>query len=255
MNSYLLIFAVLFSYYFIIFVIGQIIKDNSVVDIGWGFSFVVSAIFTLIYYGDFHVRQLIVTSLILLWGLRLTYHIGKRNIGKSEDFRYVNFRKMWGKRFVLVKAFFHVYFLQLVLSLVISAAFILVNISSNPELSIFDLAGLLVWLIGYYFEVMGDKQLKDFLANPDNKGKILTSGLYKYTRHPNYFGEATMWWGIFLMALNVPNGFYTIISPIVITILVRFVSGVPMLEKKMMENKDFQEYAKVTNVFVPGFRK
>jgi len=255
MDKYLLIIAVLFSYYFIVFIIGQLLKDNSIVDIGWGFSFVVTAVFSLVMYSDFHIRQLTVTLLVLIWGLRLTYHIGKRNIGKPEDFRYVNFRKKWGAKFVLLKAFLHVYVLQFIMSLLISLSFIYINTNMNGDLTIVDYIGLGIWIIGFIFESLGDKQLKDFLANPDNNGEILTTGLYKYTRHPNYFGEATMWWGIFIVSLSLPYGYLTILSPIVITTLVRFVSGVPMLEKAFADNQKFQEYAKVTNVFVPWLPK
>jgi steroid 5-alpha reductase family enzyme len=255
MDKYLIVLLVLFTYYFIIFVLGQFLKDNSIVDIFWGLSFVVTAVFSLFYYGAGHPRQIIVTVLVALWGLRLTYHIAKRNIGKPEDFRYVNFRKKWGTKFVLLKAFLHVYMLQMLMSVLISIGFVMINTNSNPDLSYLDVMGLIIWLVGYYFEVIGDKQLKDFLANPDNRGKILTTGLYKYTRHPNYFGEATMWWGIFFIALNIDYGFIALISPVVITVLVRYVSGVPMLEKAFEDNLDFQEYAKHTSVFIPKFRK
>ncbi len=251
MESILIIVLVVFAYYLALFVIGQLLKDNSIVDIGWGYSFVVSAVFSLVFYSNFSSRQIIVTALVCLWGFRLTYHIAKRNVGKGEDQRYVAFRKKWGSNFVWIKAFFHVYFLQFVLSLLISVSFLYINTNLNPELSVLDYLGLVVWGVGYFFEVVGDKQLKNFLSVPDNGGKILTTGLYEYTRHPNYFGEATMWWGIFIIALSLPNGIYTIISPIVITVLVRYVSGVPMLEKAFLDNPEFQEYAKHTSVFIP----
>ena len=115
-----------------------------------------------------------------------------------------------------------------------------------------DYIGLAVWLVGYFFEVVGDNQLKNFIKKPENKGKLMKYGLWKYTRHPNYFGEATMWWGIFLIALSSPNGWIAIISPIIITLLLLlFVSGVPLLENKYKSHPEFAEYAKRTSKFVP----
>lgn len=139
--------------------------------------------------------------------------------------------------------------------LLVSTSVIYINNSVPTPLGVLDYLGLTLWIIGYYFEVVGDRQLKDFLKKPENKGKIMKDGLWSFTRHPNYFGEATMWWGIFLIALSIPGGIITIISPLTITILLLFVSGVPLLEKSMADNKDFQEYMKETNKFFPWFPK
>ena len=129
------------------------------------------------------------------------------------------------------------------------------NNSPNQGLGWISYIGVAIWIIGYFFEVVGDKQLKDFLADPKNKGKLMTSGLWSYTRHPNYFGEATMWWGIFLIAITSLSGIWIIISPIVITYLLVFVSGVPMLEKKYKDRPDFILYSKHTPKFFPWFPK
>jgi steroid 5-alpha reductase family enzyme len=234
--------------------VGQILKNNSIVDIVWGLGFVIVAWYTF-FRGNQSMNALLATSLVTIWGLRLTYHIGKRNIGKPEDFRYINFRKKWGNHFALLKAFLHVYMLQMLMLLFISTSFINNNYKSNQELVATSFVGLLVWLFGFYFEAVGDAQLKAFVSDKKNKGQLMTSGLYKYTRHPNYFGEATMWWGIFIIGLNAPNSWWTVLGPITITILVRFVSGVPMLEKKYGDRVDFKLYASKTNIFIPWFKK
>nr|WP_313894207.1 DUF1295 domain-containing protein [Psychrobacillus sp.] len=125
------------------------------------------------------------------------------------------------------------------------------NVSTTEGLGILDYIGLVIWIIGYFFEVVGDNQLRNFISKPENKGKLMKYGLWKYTRHPNYFGEATMWWGIFLIALSAPNGWIGIVSPIVITLLLLFVSVVPLLEKKYKNPPEFADYAMRTSIFIP----
>jgi steroid 5-alpha reductase family enzyme len=128
-----------------------------------------------------------------------------------------------------------------------------INLGTGGPLGFFDLVGFLVWITGFYFESTGDAQLARFVRDPINKGKIMQSGLWKYTRHPNYFGEVTQWWGIFIISLSVPFGIFTIIGPLTITYLILFVSGVPMLEKKYAGRADFEAYKKRTSVFFPWF--
>ena len=253
MNVFYEMLLVLSIYYFILFVIGQVLRNNSIVDIAWGFGFVVLAWHTYIRGGQ-SMGSLIATLLVTLWGLRLSYHIGKRNIGKAEDFRYQNFRKKWGDKFPRVKAFFHVYALQMVIMILISSSYTISNISRYEDNNTLIVLGLIVWIIGFYFEALADYQLKEFVSDKSNKGKLMVSGLYKYSRHPNYFGEALLWWGIFLIGFQMTS-WWTIIGPLTITITIRFVSGVPMLEKKYMKREDFRAYAEVTNIFVPWFRK
>jgi len=253
MSFYLEMLIVLMLYYLVLFVIGQVLKNNSIVDIAWGFGFVVLAWFTY-FRGQQAPTSLLATVLVTIWGLRLTYHIGKRNIGKPEDFRYQNFRKQWGDKFPRVKAFFHVYVLQMVIMLLISSSFTVSNVENSDTLNVLTFFGLAIWLLGFLFESIADYQLKQFVTNKNNKGKLMISGLYKYTRHPNYFGEAVLWWGIFLIGLN-GTFFWTVLGPLTITIFVRYVSGVPMLEKKYKDREDFKAYAEVTSIFIPWFRK
>lgn len=254
MNVYLQSIAVVIIYMTMFFIIAQIKKNNSIVDMGWGLGFVVIAIYTLFIGGYYNSRSIIVTALVIIWGLRLFYHILKRNSGKPEDFRYVNMRKAWGK-WVVPRAFLQVFMLQGAFMLVIAYPIIMNNATAKGSLGALGIIGLLIWIFGFIFEALGDKQLKDFIYNKKNKGHIMKEGLWKYTRHPNYFGEATMWWGIFIISFSSKSGIVGIISPAFITLLLLFVSGVPMLEKHYKDNKEFQAYSKVTSRFLPWFPK
>lgn len=246
--------AAVFVYMTVIFVIALFKKDNSIVDIAWGLGFVLIALLTFFLEKGFTFRHNLVTTLLFIWGMRLAVHIFIRNRGRGEDFRYAQWRKEWGKWFFL-RSFFQIFMLQGLLLLIIVYSVMLVNSSKETGTSILDLFGLILWLVGFFFEAVGDYQLSRFKKDPGNKGKIMSSGLWKYTRHPNYFGEAAMWWGVFLIALSVRAGWTAVISPLLITFLLLRVSGVTMLEKKYAGNKEFQEYAKRTNAFFPWFPK
>ena len=245
---------VILSYFMIFFILGTILKNNSIVDIGWGLGFVISAWVLFFINGDYTLTKIIVNILVSLWGLRLFYHILKRNLFKEEDFRYKKWREEWGK-YVIPRAFVQVYLQQALFMFIVGIGVFHVNTRTSVPFSWVMMIGIVIWLIGYYFEVVGDKQLKDHINNKENKGKLLTTGLWKYTRHPNYFGEAVMWWGIFIYAIIGSNAWYIIISPIAITLLLRFVSGVPMLERKMSKHPDWEEYAKHTSAFIPFLKK
>lgn len=247
--------AVVVAVFFtIFFVIGQVLKNNSIVDVGWGLGFVVLSLSLALRDGLQSTKGIIVLVLVLLWGGRLAYYLLKRNAGKPEDYRYVNMRKRWGTKLVYLKAFLNVYLLQGVLLYIISLSYIEVFNRGDKALTLIDFIGLGVWIIGFIFEVIGDAQLKNFKKDPKNKGRIIKTGLWKYTRHPNYFGEATMWWGIYLLAFT-SGAIYTIVSPLLITLFLLYVSGVPLLEKKYKYNKEFQEYKKITSKFIPWFPK
>jgi steroid 5-alpha reductase family enzyme len=250
MNLYLQSIGVVFIYMTIFFIVAQIVKNNSIVDMGWGLGFVVIAAYTLLASGNYNSRSVIVTTLVSVWGLRLFYHILKRNLGKPEDFRYIAMRKAWGK-WVIPTAFLRVFMLQGALMLIIAYPIIMNNSTTKGSLGVLEIIGLAIWIVGFIFEAIGDKQLKDFIANKKNKGHIMKEGLWKYTRHPNYFGEATMWWGIFIISLSSQSGIIGIISPVVITLLLLYVSGVPLLEKHYKDNKEFQAYSKYTSIFIP----
>lgn len=244
----------IFLYMILIFMISQIKKDNSIVDMAWGPGFVLVSALALYLGQKFGFRQILVLILVLIWGTRLAIHIAIRSRGRGEDFRYAQWRRDWGKWFIL-RSFFQIFVFQGVLLLVISYPIIRIHYSSEPGLNYLDIIGIFVWFTGFLFEAIGDYQLLKFKRNQENRGKIMDKGLWKYTRHPNYFGETLIWWGIFLISLSVKNGWTAIISPILITFLLLRVSGVTMLEKKYIGNKEFEEYAKRTNSFIPWFPK
>jgi len=246
--------VIIFIYFTIFFIIAQIIKNNSIVDIGWGLGFVLIALYTFFFSEIITAKNILVTLLVLVWGSRLFYHILKRNWGKPEDFRYAKWRKDWGK-WLFIRGFFQIFMLQGLLMLIIASPIIFINDSHQMGLHLLDYLGALIWITGYFFESIGDYQLAQFIRKPENKGKIMKYGLWRYTRHPNYFGEATMWWGIYVISLSLPNSFWLIISPLTITILLLYVSGVPMLEKKFADDPKFQEYARETSKFFPWFPK
>lgn len=244
------ILLLIFIYFLIFFVIGTIIKNNSIVDMGWGLGFVLIAWYLMIENWNFFIPRVIMTILITIWGLRLFIHIIQRNLGKEEDFRYKQWRHDWGK-WLIPRAFLQVYMLQGLFMGIISLPVILIRHEIGPwDLTILAI-GLGIWIVGFIFESIGDKQLKTFIGDPINRGKIMDQGLWKYTRHPNYFGEATMWWGIFLIGISAGVSILSIISPLTITSLLLFVSGVPMLEKSMKDKPGYKEYADRTSIFIP----
>lgn len=262
MNELFLYSGLLLIVFFsLLFVIAQIIQNNSIVDWFWGIGFVLVAWFDFFYVwirsGIFYLGLFTLVLLVTLWGLRLFFYIARRNMKKPEDFRYVNMRKKWGNRFPRLKAFGQVFMLQALFLFVVVSAVTLAH--ANP-LSVVGtsgivgaVVGIIVWITGFIFESFGDAQLRAFLADPTNRGKIMKSGLWKYTRHPNYFGEATMWWGIFIIAASIsgPLTWIGLISPLTISYLLLFVSGVPLLEKHYKDNVEFQKYAEVTSIFIP----
>ncbi|MFH1119709.1 MAG: DUF1295 domain-containing protein [Bacteroidota bacterium] len=240
---------VVIIYMTLAFMLALVLKDNSIVDIFWGLGFVVLTAYSLWIADNVDIKKIVVSSMVLIWGLRLTLHIFLRNRGRGEDFRYANWRRTW--KFFVMRSFLQVFMLQGFFMVVIIWPVIHINQGSSVDFGMIDIAGILIFSTGFYFEAMGDYQLTRFRKNPLNSGKIITTGLWKYTRHPNYFGEALLWWGIWLMAVPVVDGIYTILSPIIITLLLRYVSGVPMLEKKYEGRADWDEYKSRTPVFVP----
>jgi steroid 5-alpha reductase family enzyme len=243
-----------FVYMTVVFLIAILAKDNSIVDVGWGPGFILVAVVTFFLRPGFEARHVLITVLVLIWGLRLATHIFLRNWGRGEDFRYAKWRKDWGRWFI-PRSFFQVFMLQGIFMLLISSPTILVNRSRERGLTMLDALGGLVWLTGFLFEAVGDYQLKRFKQKPESRGKIMAAGLWKYTRHPNYFGEAVLWWGIWLVALSVDSGWAAIISPLTISFLLLKVSGVAMLEKKYAGNEEFAAYARRTSPFFPWFPK
>jgi steroid 5-alpha reductase family enzyme len=237
------------------FVLALVRKDNSIADIAWGLGFVLVTGVTLARgSAPPSARAILASGFVFIWGMRLALHILFRNRKRGEDPRYAAWRAKWGRWFV-VRSYLQVFLLQGLFLLVISYPVILANSSRPKPLGPLGLAGAVVWAVGFLFEAVGDAQLARFKRDPGNRGKIMDKGLWRFSRHPNYFGESLMWWGIFLVALEVPYGWTTVVSPVLITFLLVRVSGIPMLEKKYAGNAEFQAYARRTSAFVPRFPK
>jgi steroid 5-alpha reductase family enzyme len=253
LKTYLILIAALFIFANIGFAMSLIKKRNDIADVFWGLGFVLIAWLSFFLTEFQNSRGLLVNILVTIWGLRLVIHIYSRHRGKGEDFRYKAWRESWGEWF-FVRSYLQVFILQAAFLFLIAIPVIWANFYPQP-LGLFDFIGVVIWIFGFGFEVIGDWQLRKFTKQPTNKGKLIQTGLWKFSRHPNYFGEVVLWCGIFCIALSIPFGFASIFSPILITILILFVSGVPMLEKKYENNPEFIEYKRKTSMFFPMFPK
>jgi len=231
-------------------------RDASIVDVFWGLGFMLVAWLTFVKSDGYLGRKLLLTLLTTIWGLRLAVHIFIRNWRHGEDRRYQAWRAQHGERFWWV-SFFTVFGRQAVLLWVISIVLQTGQISPVPYRFVWlDGLGALIWAVGFGFETLADWQLARFKADPANVGKVMNRGLWAYSRHPNYFGECLVWWGLFLITLATPGGAWAIISPIVITFLLLKVSGVTLLEKSMLDTRpEYLDYMKTTSGFFPWFPK
>jgi steroid 5-alpha reductase family enzyme len=227
-------------------------RDASLVDRFWGFGFVVVAALGAWLGAGHPPRKVLLLSLVAVWGLRLSIHLTRRNWGHGEDVRYQRMRHAWGDRFWWV-SLFTVYILQAAILWVVALPIVFGQSSATPaRLTWIDALGALVWLAGFVFETVGDAQLRAFKADPANRGKVMDRGLWRYTRHPNYFGDALLWWGLFLIAAQAHLGLIAVVSPLVMTFLLTRVSGVPMLERQLLRTRPgYEEYCRRTNAFFP----
>ncbi|MCT4584683.1 MAG: DUF1295 domain-containing protein [Peptostreptococcaceae bacterium] len=252
-DLYFNIIYIIFIYFLLFFIVGTIIKNNSIVDIGWGMGFFILSLY-LIYLNSLKLDIKTLTNiLVLIWGFRLSYHILKRN-KKEEDKRYKKWREEWGD-WVVLRAFFQVYLLQGLFMFLIFIPVIIINNAKQIHENYYVISGFVVWTIGFLFESISDYQLKVFKEDINNKGKFIKSGLWKYSRHPNYFGESCMWFGISLIAYFATKNINSFISPIIITCLLLFVSGIPLLEKSFEKREGFLDYKEKTSIFIPWFPK
>lgn len=250
MNYYIQLAIFLFVYMNIGFILALWLKRNDIADVAWGPGFVLLNWISVITRDAFDFQNIILSILITIWGIRLSVHVLSRNRNKPEDFRYQQWRRDWGNWFYL-RSWLQVFMLQGVLLFLIALPVLMFHEYSVQPYSWFYFPGLLLWCIGFYFEAISDYQLAAFKKNPENKGKIICSGLWRYSRHPNYFGEVLLWWGIFIMCMHSIPIWPSIIGPIIITWLILFVSGIPLLEKKYAGRPDFEEYKRKTSIFLP----
>lgn len=240
----------------LLWVVSVIVRDSSIVDMVWGPGL---ALLGVTYYllgdGGFEGRKVLLVLLVVVWGLRLGIYLTWRNLGKGEDFRYREWREQHGKRWWWW-SLFQVYWLQAVVMWVVSLTMIPAQVGSLPARLIWlDYVGVAFWAIGMFFETVGDWQLMRFKANPENKGKVLNTGLWRYTRHPNYFGDFMVWWGHFFVSAAV-GGWWAVIGPAVMSWMLMQVSGVALLEKSLKVKKpQYAEYERQTSAFFPWFPK
>lgn len=250
---------VLFIYFLFWFGLACLKSRNDVADIAWGPGFLVGALFCSSQVRELSVHQLVLLSIVGVWALRLSIYIFLRNRRKSEDFRYLKWRNEWGRYFYL-RAFFQVFMLQGFLLLLIGVPVwfcLLTPVVSNIDISrgLLFFGGIAIWLIGFLFEAVADFQMAKFKLHQTETRSIMNQGLWKYSRHPNYFGECLLWWGIYLVCVDAGSPIWTGIGPTILTYLLLRVSGVPMLEKKYKRNREYQEYQKNTSSFIPWVPK
>jgi steroid 5-alpha reductase family enzyme len=248
---YAIAFGVILALMTLLWLISLRLKNSSIVDIFWGTGFVIAAwVYFALTPDGYLPRKLLLSLLVTTWGLRLSIYIFRRNWGKPEDFRYQKWRNESGGIWWW-KSFFQVFLLQGVLLWVISVPLLAAQYRALPaQLTVIDFLGLAVWLVGFYFEAMGDYQLSRFKSNPENKGKVMDRGVWRYTRHPNYFGDSAQWWGYYLVAAAA-GGWWTVYSPALMTLFLLRVSGVALLEKTLETRPGYKEYAERTSAFIP----
>ncbi len=237
---------------------------HSVVDVAWGLGFVTVALVTVAQVDAVGAqdRQLLLTAMVVLWGARLAWHIGRRNAGHGEDPRYEALLGKVAPEKRNAHALRMVYGLQALLVLFISLPVQVPQYWSSSDqvsadvfvengIGLVAALGVAVWALGLFFEAVGDWQLKQFKADPANKGQVMDRGLWRYTRHPNYFGDACVWWGIWLVAAETGIGVFTILSPVVMTLFLTKGSGAALTERRMAGRPGFDEYVARTSGFLP----
>lgn len=256
LNIYFVSLVIVLIFTTLIFLIALLKKDNGVIDVVYGMGFIITAY--ILTYIKLQVDQVspftvLILMLITIWGLRLSYRIYRKNRNKEEDFRYKAWREEWmqeGKMYFLVRSHLQIFVLQGIVISVVLLPFTMSLLGSGVYESLLSI-GAIIWLFGFLFEALGDYQLDRFIKNKDNhEGTIMKRGLWKYTRHPNYFGEATMWWGIALIGYGATSSLFVFLSPILITYLLVYVSGIPMLEARW-SGDEWEEYKKRTSAFIP----
>jgi steroid 5-alpha reductase family enzyme len=253
LHIYFLAFAAIMSMMTLLWLISVKIRNVSIVDLFWGFGFVVASVVYFITTEGLEARKILLMTMVSIWGLRLSIYLAWRNIGKGEDFRYQKFRKDFGEDRYWWYSFFSVFLLQGVLMWLISAPLLGAQFYEGNELGILDFMGVAIWMIGFVFESGGDIQLARFKADVTNKGKVLDTGFWHYTRHPNYFGDAAVWFGYALICLSA-GSYWPVLGSVLMTALIIKVSGVALLEKTLNTTKPgYHEYVRRTSAFIPWF--
>ncbi len=247
---------VIFVLVTLLWALSAMIKNVSIVDLFWGMGFVIVNAVYCYNSGDFYTRKIILLAFVSLWGLRLAIYLAWRNLGKGEDFRYREFRRKYGENRYWWVSYFQTFLLQGALILFVSLPLLGTNaLTVSNGLNWIDYLAILVFMIGFSFEAGGDFQLAQFRNNPSNKGKVLNTGFWKYTRHPNYFGDSAVWWSFALFSISA-GSYWTFIGSIGMTLLIIKISGVALLEKSLKDSKpQYRDYVQKTNSFFPWFPK
>jgi len=250
LETYATALATILALMILLWLLSLFLKNSSIVDIFWGTGFVIAGWLYFFLNPDSPLpRRLLLNLLVTLWGLRLSIYILLRNWGKPEDFRYQKWRTESGPIWWW-KSFFQVFLLQGLLLWIISAPLLAAQRGGSPGWTLLDLLGVTVWAVGFFFESLGDFQMARFKAEPANKGKVMGRGVWRFTRHPNYFGDAAQWWGFYILALAA-GGWWTAFSPLLMTFLLVRVSGAALLEKTLASRPGYKEYIENTSSFIP----
>lgn len=236
------------------FLIGRRIGRYDVVDVAWGLTVMVVALFSFLIAPNSHVASVVSLGLVMVWGARLSGHIYRRlRASKQEDRRYVELRQKWHAKNEHLAIYLRIYLVQALLATIVCVPVLVVNAAHTHVSPVFLWTGLALWAGGFICEALADRQLRQFIQNPINKGRLVTTGLWKYSRHPNYFGELVQWWAIGVIALGVPFGWIGIVGPLLITYLIVFVSGIPLTEKAFEGRAGWDQYKTRTSVLIPWF--
>jgi len=229
-------------------------RNVNIVDSLWGLGFVLIAWISFFLAEGFTGRRTLIAILATVWGIRLCIYLSRRNWGAGEDARYGEWRKKSTASFWLI-SLFKVFLLQALFLWAISLVLQVGQISPAPDHFVWlDGLGVIVWLVGFIFEAVGDRQLARFKANPANKGRVMDRGLWAYSRHPNYFGEFLIWWGFFLITLSTPAGWWTSVSPLLVTIVLLKLTGIPLTEENIRKTRPaYNDYINRTSAFIPWF--
>ena len=226
------------------------LRDVSIVDSAWSLMFLGASVAYFLLASSMDVRSILILAMVSIWAMRLSAHLTWRNWGESEDKRYVAIREKYSPNFG-IKSLFIIFLFQAVLAWIITLPLYASLTLPGTSLPL-DVLGVTLWLVGMSFESVADWQLARFKSIPENKGKVMDKGLWRYSRHPNYFGECLIWWGFYLLALS-SGGWWSIVAPLLITWLLLKFSGVVMLEETIVNRRPaYADYIKRTNAFVPG---
>lgn len=252
MSLFAISFVALMVYMSALFVLSLRLKNNGIADVGYGIAFVVILTTQVLIAGFTHILTALLVLMVFIWAMRLARRIHAKNAGKPEDFRYKAWRDSWGKYFA-VRSYLQIYILQGCVAFVVALPVSLSIVFPATEVSLpLIFLGSFFWLVGFIHETVADAQLDTFLKKPEHKGKIMQEGLWRFSRHPNYFGESLMWWSLALASCGLTAyPLVSFVSPLLITFLLLRVSGVPMLEKRWEGNPEWEAYKAKTSVFIP----